>query len=94
MALGLPHVTTTRHFPGVTPSAQRSGPFDEDARETLAGAGLDFSRLSYVRQVHGADVVAAPGPWRKKFGEARAESDDPLADGDYDVPTFLRRQAD
>ncbi|HEV8617467.1 MAG TPA: peptidoglycan editing factor PgeF [Methylomirabilota bacterium] len=61
-ALGLPHLTTTRHFPGVTPSAQRSGPFDEQARETLTGAGLDFSRLSYVRQVHGADVVTArPG---------------------------------
>jgi YfiH family protein len=59
-AAGLPHVSTTRHCPGVTPSSQASGPFDDDARETLAGAGLDLSRVAYARQVHGADVAAAP----------------------------------
>jgi len=37
---------------------------------------------------------AASGQWRRRLGEARAETDDPLADSDYDVPTFLRRQAD
>jgi len=37
---------------------------------------------------------AAPGGWRRRVGELRAEGDDPLADNDYDVPTFLRRSAD
>lgn len=59
-AAGLPHVSTTRHCPGVTPSSQPSAPFDDDARETLASAGLDLSRVAYARQVHGADVAAAP----------------------------------
>jgi cell division protein FtsZ len=36
---------------------------------------------------------AAPA-WRRRYGENRAEIDDPLADNDYDVPTFLRRSAD
>jgi purine-nucleoside/S-methyl-5'-thioadenosine phosphorylase / adenosine deaminase len=60
-AAGLPHVSTTRHFPGVTPSSQPSGPFDDDAHETLAGAGLDLSRVAYARQVHGAGVARARG---------------------------------
>jgi cell division protein FtsZ len=32
--------------------------------------------------------------WRRRYGEGRAEGDDPLGDNDYDVPTFLRRSAD
>lgn len=59
-AAGLPHVSTTRHCPGVTPSSQASGPFDTGARDVLAGAGLDLSRVAYARQVHGADVAGAP----------------------------------
>jgi cell division protein FtsZ len=45
-------------------------------------------------------AAAAPGggnsapAWRRRYGENRAEIDDPLADNDYDVPTFLRRSAD
>jgi YfiH family protein len=64
-ALGLPHVTTTRHFPGVTPSAQASGPFDAGARTALRQAGLDLARVSYLKQVHGAEVLQAPrgGGW-------------------------------
>jgi polyphenol oxidase len=57
---GLPHVSTTRHCPGVTPSTQASGPFDDGARAVLAGAGLDLSRVAYARQVHGAEVATAP----------------------------------
>jgi purine-nucleoside/S-methyl-5'-thioadenosine phosphorylase / adenosine deaminase len=60
VGLGLPHATTTRHCPGVTPSSRASGPFEEGARATLARAGLDLSRVTYARQVHGADVAAAP----------------------------------
>ena len=58
---GLPHVTTTRHCPGVTSPSQPTAPFTAEARETLAAAGLDFGRVAYARQVHGADVVRATG---------------------------------
>jgi polyphenol oxidase len=58
---GLAHVTTTRHCPGVTSPSERTGPFNADARETLAAAGLDLGRVAYARQVHGADVARATG---------------------------------
>jgi YfiH family protein len=58
---GLAHVTTTRHCPGVTSPSERTGPFNADARETLAAAGLDLGRVAYARQVHGADVAQATG---------------------------------
>lgn len=58
---GLAHVSTTRHCPGVTSPSERTGPFNADARETLAAAGLDLGRVAYARQVHGADVVRASG---------------------------------
>jgi len=60
-AAGLPHVTTTRHCPGVTAPSEPTGPFNADARETLAAAGLDLARVAYARQVHGADVARATG---------------------------------
>jgi YfiH family protein len=60
-ALGLPHVTTTRHCPGVTSPSEPTAPFNAHARETLAAAGLDLSRVAYARQVHGADVARASG---------------------------------
>ena len=64
-ALGLPHVTTTRHFPGVTAPSQPTAPFNDDARGALRAAGLDLARVAYARQVHGADVLRAPvgGGW-------------------------------
>ena len=52
------------------------------------------------RTVRPAAAAAAPGgggtapAWRRRYGENRADIDDPLADNDYDVPTFLRRSAD
>jgi YfiH family protein len=58
---GLAHVTTTRHCPGVTSPSERTGPFNADARQTLAAAGLDLGRVAYARQVHGADVARATG---------------------------------
>lgn len=65
-ALGLFHATTSRHCPGVasfaepiSPAAPRA-PFGPDAVQTLARAGLDLARVSYARQVHGADVAHAP----------------------------------
>jgi hypothetical protein len=58
---GLPHVTTTRHCPGVTSPSEPAAPFSADARDTLAAAGLDLGRVAYARQVHGADVAWATG---------------------------------
>jgi purine-nucleoside/S-methyl-5'-thioadenosine phosphorylase / adenosine deaminase len=64
-ALGLPHATTTRHFPNVTSPSQPTAPFDDQARGTLAAAGLDLGRVAYARQVHGADALRVPtgGGW-------------------------------
>jgi YfiH family protein len=63
-ALGLPHATTTRHFPGVT-TPPAGAPFDGDARRALAPVGLDLGRVAWARQVHGAGAVRAPtgGGW-------------------------------
>lgn len=59
-AAGLPHATTTRHCPGVTAPTDGGVPFDASAATTLAKAGLALGRVSYARQVHGADVAVAP----------------------------------
>jgi len=58
-AAGLPHASTTRHCPGVTSPSEPTSPFTPGARETLAAAGLDLSRVAYARQVHGADAAHA-----------------------------------
>ena len=54
---GVPHLTTTRHCPGVTPSRLATGPFDEGARDLLASAGIEWARLAWARQVHGKTVA-------------------------------------
>ena len=56
-AVGVPHLTTTRHCPGVTPSNLATGPFNEGATELLARAGIDYARLAWARQVHGNGVA-------------------------------------
>jgi YfiH family protein len=65
-AVGLPHATTTRHCPGIAsfsepilPQAPKA-PFRAEAGSTLAGTGLDLGRVSYARQVHGAEAGRAP----------------------------------
>jgi len=64
--VGLPHATTTRHCPGIasfsepiSPQAPKP-PFRAEAASTLANAGLAMHRVSYARQVHGADAGRAP----------------------------------
>jgi purine-nucleoside/S-methyl-5'-thioadenosine phosphorylase / adenosine deaminase len=64
--LGVPHATTTRHCPGIasfsepiSPQAPRA-PFRAEAGSTLADTGLDLGRVSYARQVHGAEAGRAP----------------------------------
>ena len=64
--VGLPHLTTTRHCPGVTASNLTTGPFDDGATELLASAGIDYSRLAWARQVHGNTVVHV-GPSGGRF---------------------------
>src|SRR5712691_8431604 len=65
-ALGLPNATTTRHCPGVASfaepisAANPVAPFNADAIRTLMVAGLDLTRVSYAKQVHGAEVARAP----------------------------------
>jgi len=63
---GLPHATTTRHCPGIasfsepiSPQAPKP-PFRAEAVSTLANAGLAMHRVSYARQVHGAEAGRAP----------------------------------
>ena len=59
-ALGLPHITTTRHFPGVSSPSEPTAPFTAQAQHALRAAGLDPARVSYARQVHGAEILQAP----------------------------------
>jgi hypothetical protein len=65
---GVPHVTTTRHCPGVTPSDLVGGPFDAGAASVLAGAGIDYVRLAWAKQVHG-NTVARVGPNGGRFAD-------------------------
>ncbi len=60
-----------------------------EKRETvgIGGKVVDLPRAS-------RSSTAGAGGWRRRPGELRAESDDRLAEGDLDVPAFLRRQAD
>lgn len=59
--LGLPHLSTTRHCPGITPPADSGSPFGPAAVELFAGSGLDLSRAAFLRQVHGAGVRRVDG---------------------------------
>jgi len=39
-------------------------------------------------------AVTGTAPWRRRAGDPRAEADDTIGGDDFDVPAFLRRQAD
>ncbi len=56
---GLPHVFTTRHFPGVTSPRDPGSPFDTGARPLLAELEVATEPVAFLKQVHGADVIAA-----------------------------------
>ena len=55
-ALGLPHASTTRHCPGVAHPSEPLSPIGRETVAVLARHGLDFTRVAYLRQVHGATV--------------------------------------
>jgi YfiH family protein len=56
---GLPHLFTTRHFPGVTSPRDPGSPFDQSAMALLRELGIAGGAAAFLRQVHGADVVTA-----------------------------------
>ena len=56
-AMRVPHLSTTRHCPGVTPSHLAVGPFHDGAELVLSSVGIDHRRLAWARQVHGSSVV-------------------------------------
>ncbi len=56
---GLPHLFTTRRFPLLASTAARGTPFGAGAMALLARAGLDGEEPAFLKQVHGADVLAA-----------------------------------
>jgi cell division protein FtsZ len=64
--------------------------FTERKQETSPTKILDLPRVPRAAAQPGAAAA-----WRRRLAaDVRAESDDPLADADYDVPAFLRKQAD
>jgi purine-nucleoside/S-methyl-5'-thioadenosine phosphorylase / adenosine deaminase len=60
-ALGVPHVTTSRHCEGIGPAGKGRSPFEGAAGELLEGAGLAAGRVAWARQVHGAGVARVDG---------------------------------
>jgi YfiH family protein len=55
-ARGLPHLFTTRHFPGVVRPTEPRPPFGAEAEPILAARGLRAD-AAFARQVHGATVL-------------------------------------
>jgi hypothetical protein len=53
---GLPHLFTTRHFPGVVRPTEPCPPFGPEAAPLLAARGLPGG-AAFARQVHGAAVL-------------------------------------
>ena len=69
--------------------------FTEKKTQTEPGSGKVVDLPRAARQPAAATPGGGSAPaWRRRYGENRADIDDPLADNDYDVPTFLRRSAD
>ena len=64
--------------------------FTERKQETSPTKIVDLPRAS-----RNAGQPGAAAAWRRRLAaDVRAEADDPMGDADYDVPAFLRRQAD
>jgi YfiH family protein len=54
---GVPHLFTTRNFPGVTAFREPFPPLDADAQPLLDESGLGSTPAAFLKQVHGARVV-------------------------------------
>ena len=53
---GLPHLFTTRHFPGVARPTESRPPLGPEAGALLGARGL-AGEPAFARQVHGAEVI-------------------------------------
>jgi len=62
--------------------------------EKKEAMGPNGKVVDLPRAARPGGTASGPMAWRKRAVEARAEGDDALAESDYDVPAFLRRQAD
>src|SRR3990167_1340141 len=69
-AAGLPHLFTTRHFPGLERGANGGSPFGAAARALLAERGLLAELPAFARQVHGAEVAEARAGGRVGVADA------------------------
>jgi purine-nucleoside/S-methyl-5'-thioadenosine phosphorylase / adenosine deaminase len=59
---GVPHLFSTRYFPGVRPWRDPAGPFEPSALAMFEACGLgarEDEPIAFLRQVHGARVIAA-----------------------------------
>jgi YfiH family protein len=56
---GLPHLFTTRHFPGATSPRESGSLFDDDALRLFREVDLPPRPPAFLRQVHGAAVLTA-----------------------------------
>ena len=56
--VGVVHVTTTRHCPGIGLASARPSPFAGESGDLLTQAGLAMDRVAWGWQVHGAAVAA------------------------------------
>jgi len=59
---GLPHLFSTRHFPGVRPWKDRRGPFDSIALAGVDRGALPSDGFAFARQIHGAGILEATRP--------------------------------
>ena len=77
---------------------------DDEVRITVIATGFTEKKESAnptnkvlempkVARAGGGGASPAPGAWRRRLADVRAEADAPIED-DLDVPAFLRRQAD
>jgi hypothetical protein len=72
-AHGLPHLFTTRHFPGVSRPTESRPPFGVESRGLLTSRGLG-GEPAFARQVHGADVIDVQRGGFAGHGDALATS--------------------
>ena len=68
---GLPHLFTTRHFPGVVKPTEARPPFAAEAAALLAPRGLG-AQPAFAKQVHGAVVLRAERAGLAGHGDALA----------------------
>ena len=70
---GLPHLFTTRHFPGVSRPTESRGPFGPAAAPLLTARGI-IPPVAFARQVHGAAVLRTERPGLAGAGDALVTS--------------------